>query len=137
MALSGPQRNGFTLLEVLVALVILAAVLYAASGGLRSAVRQQDALERRVLAHWVAADTASELSLAVPAEPGQAFTPPPSREVQMGGRDFALHFALMEEQLPEADVPAENSESLRRLVIEVSAVDRPSEVLSVQEIPVP
>ncbi len=82
--MAAKNQAGFTLLEVLVALAILATALYATSGTIRSAARQQSHLQDTVLAHWAASDLAVELSLVDPNKQ----PPPLQRQTTVYGRAF-------------------------------------------------
>lgn len=111
---------GFTLVEVLVALVILASVLYAGSVGIRSAARQEEAQELRILAHWVASNAANEIALQSAPE-NEPWVPPESRDALLYGRTFRVRYSLLEEELPEVLVIEGESATARRVVIEVLA----------------
>lgn len=64
---------GFTLLEVLVAMAILAIALTAAMRGISVATSQTEDIRRRMLAEWVALDRISEYrALSRWVEPGHA-----------------------------------------------------------------
>lgn len=76
-----PRTRGFTLLETLVALAILATALAAAAGSVRHAARLQMQREQTVLAHWAAMNLATDLSLT-PFEP--AAPPAPVQETLLG-----------------------------------------------------
>jgi general secretion pathway protein I len=78
-----PQR-GFTLVEILVALAVLAIALSAAAAALGNAIDTTAALRERTLARWVAEDRLSEIELknewpALDTKEGDA---------TMGGRKF-------------------------------------------------
>ena len=75
---------GFTLVEILVALAVLAIALTAAAHALGGAVDTTSALRERMLARWVAEDKLAELELrgdwpALDTKEGDA---------EMGGRKF-------------------------------------------------
>lgn len=61
MIISGKQQGGFTLLEVLIALAILAIALAAAIKGVSSHVSNLVYLKERSLAHWVSLNALTEL----------------------------------------------------------------------------
>jgi len=78
------RPRGFTLLEILVALAVLAIALTATARGLGAAIDTTAALRDRTLARWVAEDRLSELELsknwpALDVKEGDA---------DMGGRAF-------------------------------------------------
>ena len=80
----GRSAHGFTLVEILVALAVLAIALGAAAHSLGSAIDTTSALRERMLARWVAEDRLSELELrnewpALDTKEGDA---------TMGGRKF-------------------------------------------------
>ncbi|GAB4174824.1 MAG: hypothetical protein Kow0020_10360 [Wenzhouxiangellaceae bacterium] len=61
---------GFTLVEVLVALVVVALALLALTRTAAWMVSTQDALERRSFALWAAANQLAELRLSAPLQAG-------------------------------------------------------------------
>ena len=78
------RASGFTLIEILVALAVLAIALTAAAHSVGSAVDTTVALRERMLARWVAEDRMAELELrgewpALDTREGDA---------EMGGRKF-------------------------------------------------
>jgi len=78
------RSSGFTLIEILVALAVLAIALTAAAHSVGSAVDTTVALRERMLARWVAEDRMAELELrgewpALDTKEGDA---------EMGGRKF-------------------------------------------------
>jgi general secretion pathway protein I len=80
----GPASRGFTLVEILVALAVLAIALTAAAHSLGNAIDTTAALRERTLARWVAEDRLAELELkrefpALDTQEGDA---------EMGGRKF-------------------------------------------------
>lgn len=64
------RQRGFTLLEVLVALAVVAIALGALIAGTGTQTRSSAALQERTFAHWVAMNRAAELE----AEPATAVT---------------------------------------------------------------
>ncbi len=79
-----PAPRGFTLVEILVALAVLAIALTAAGHSLGTAIDTTAALRERMLARWVAEDRLSELELknewpSLDTKEGDA---------EMGGRKF-------------------------------------------------
>lgn len=80
----GRAAGGFTLVEILVALLVLAIALTAAARGLSAAIDTTAALRDRTLARWVAEDQLASLELgrewpALDEKEGDA---------EMGGRAF-------------------------------------------------
>jgi len=80
----GRAAGGFTLVEILVALLVLAIALTAAARGLSAAIDTTAALRDRTLARWVAEDKLAEMELkrewpALDTKEGDA---------DMGGRAF-------------------------------------------------
>lgn len=63
------RMRGFTLIEVLIALVVVALALLALTQTASSQVRAFDGLRERTLAGWVAANVLSETRLATPMPP--------------------------------------------------------------------
>jgi general secretion pathway protein I len=55
--------RGFTLIEVLVALALVASALGGTLAAIRQAIASQQHLERRLLAHWVAENTLNQFVL--------------------------------------------------------------------------
>jgi general secretion pathway protein I len=56
--------SGFTLVEVLVALAVVATALYAATGSVRATARGSAHLEETTVAHWAALNALNEFRLA-------------------------------------------------------------------------
>lgn len=64
MVLKRRQRGaGFTLIEVIVALAVIAVVMAALHTASRSAIRGGGYLEERTLAHWIAANELARMQL--------------------------------------------------------------------------
>lgn len=101
--------RGFTLLEVLIALVIVSLALLALTQTAGREVRTFDALRERTLAAWIAANVISETRIS---------TPLPAT----GRRDGRLRFANLDWRW-ELEVKATADPALRRLDVLVFAAD--------------
>lgn len=80
------RSAGFTLLEVLVALAIVATALYAAVGSTRGAARGAAQIDDTVLAHWVAMNALAETQLAGPTQQAEST----SHQVAEYGAQFVV-----------------------------------------------
>ena len=113
------SNRGFTLLEVLVALAILAlvaaSILTSASGGLRSAAR----LEDKTLASWIADNRLAELQLMQPS-PGIGRN---QSSVQFAGRTWQIF-----EELNSTSAP-----SLLRVTLWVAPLNEARDAAAVQD----
>jgi|SRR5690606_34345710 len=103
------NRRGFTLLEVLIALVVVALALLALTRTAGSQVSRFDGLRERTLAGWVAANVLSETRIATPLpavgkRDGRA---------RLGNRDW--RWSLQVQATDDAD--------MRRLDVQVFAGD--------------
>lgn len=105
--MSAARRSvrGFTLLEVLVALAVLALALAAAVSAGAAYVGNQAYLQERTLAHWVARNALIELQLEYPW-PG---TGKREDDARMADRDW--HWRATIDETPEED--------MRRVDVEV------------------
>lgn len=99
------RPHGFTLLEVLVALAVLALALAAAVSAGAAYVSNQAYLQERTLAHWVARNALIEMQLERP----WAGTGKREDEARMAGLDWYWRATVAE--TPERD--------MRRIDIEV------------------
>ncbi len=102
------RLSGFTLLEVLVALVVVAVAVAALGRAGSQVLDSQAELERRTWALWVADNALSELQLEVGVSPGQR-----QGSAQMGGRSWYWTMLIQ---------PAPGGELLR---VDVAVRDRP------------
>lgn len=102
---------GFTLLEVLVALVIVALGLLAAFGQVNQTLTAANRLRERTLAHWVATDRLVELRLAGDFPPvGKQ-----SDEVEMANTRWRYEIVISKTEV----------DALRRAEIAVAFADQP------------
>lgn len=85
------MKRGFTLLEVLVALAIVALGLSAAFAATGQAARSTEQLRVRTLAQWAAADALTALRLAGELPGGQS-----RREEEISGRIWWVDYRVRE-----------------------------------------
>jgi general secretion pathway protein I len=78
------SRSGFTLLEVLIGLLVLAIALLALSRTAATQINSFGALRERTLAGWLAADVLAQTHVATPFPP----TGKSDGRRQFGGRDW-------------------------------------------------
>ncbi|MDE0003116.1 MAG: type II secretion system minor pseudopilin GspI [Rhodospirillaceae bacterium] len=114
MGLSSPAQ-GFTLLEVMVALAIVALGMMAVHAQLNRYAVGAEIIENKVLASWIASNRIAELSVA-PQWPPLGVT---SDEV-----DYARRVWIWRAQISETPV-----ENLRRVDVSVALADRPEQTL--------
>lgn len=104
-------HGGFTLLEVLVALVIVALGLLAAFGQVNQTLTAAGRLREKTLAHWVAMDRLTELHLAGDFPPvGKQ-----SDEVEMANTRWRYEIVISKTEV----------DALRRAEITVAFADQP------------
>lgn len=102
-------QSGFTLLEVLIALVVVALALLALTRTAGGQVSSFDALRERSLAGWVAANVLSETRITTPFPP-------------VGTRDGRTRMANREWRW-SLEVKATDDPDMRRLDVRVFAGD--------------
>ena len=83
------MKRGFTLLEVLVALAVVALGLSAAFAATGQSARTAEQLRVRTLAQWAAADALTALRLTGDLPRGQA-----RREEEIGGRVWWIEYRV-------------------------------------------
>lgn len=111
------KTAGFTLIEVLMALLIFSIVSLSITATVNQVVLNADALERNRLARWVAEDAQAELLL------GLSDSSALSQNRSLGGIDWQIRFEV-------SPVPANAlTDDMQRLEIKVSSQDEPDRVL--------
>lgn len=106
---SSRLSRGFTLLEVLVALAILAIAMAAVSRTASSSIHHADALRTRVMADWVAQNRLAN---------HQAISDWPAPGIQTGSEDQAGQTYPWQEEVISTPNP-----TMRRIVVSVYAPD--------------
>ncbi|WP_073270471.1 type II secretion system minor pseudopilin GspI [Microbulbifer donghaiensis] len=115
-AFSRCSQRGFTLVEVLVALVIFGVVAASVLKTMQDSVRQQAAMEERLAANWVAQQVLAEVRLRSPWPP-------------LGEKSERVPFAEREWQVT-ARVEATREERMRHIIIEVARPDAENPTLT-------
>lgn len=110
------RARGFTLIEVLVALVVATLGLLAVTLTTITAGRNANTLRERTLAHWVAMNVAAELRLS-------------QEWPSIGVRDGDAEFAGVDWRW-EADVEGTDVEGLRRVEIRVAYAQTEDETIA-------
>lgn len=115
------RARGFTLLEVLVALAVVAIGLVAAFGQLGQSVRTVDRLRDKTFAYWIATDRLTEIRLN--AQSRGAYPPigDTSDEVEMAGVNWRYKVKVSESGV----------EDVRRVQVSVGPADQPGNDLAV------
>lgn len=112
----GPSERGFTLLEVLIALLVLTLALLALTRTAALQVQTFAELRERTLAGWLAQEVLAETRLANPLpDPGRN-----SGQRRFGGRDWRW-----EVQVQGTPVP-----SIRRIDVRVAPLSAPTSTVA-------
>ncbi len=112
------KSSGFTLIEMLVALVVVAMAGIVVSSSVSGVSNQTFSIERRQLAHWVGENHLVRLKLDLRQ---RASTPPTGRDTQrvdMAGRRWEVRTEIKQTTQPE----------LRRIEVDVFELERGSPI---------
>lgn len=101
--------KGFTLIEVLIALLVFAMLGFTVSSRVGDIVSQTYSLERRTVAHWVGENQLNRLRLSRLNNTDVVQTGSQRERVVMGGRDWRIEVEVSETAHP----------SLRRVEVDV------------------
>lgn len=111
-------NSGFTLVEVLVALMVFAIVGFTVTSRVGDIVNQTFGMERRTVAHWVADNHINRMRIARRQSSEPIATGRDQERVHMGGREWRLHINVEDTSHPW----------LRRVEIEVFEVLQGEEI---------
>jgi general secretion pathway protein I len=113
---AGPGASGFTLLEVLVALVIIGLGMMAVFDQLNQMISTATRLQDKTFASWIAVDRITELQIngQYPRVGDQ------SDEIEMAGADWT--YTIKVSQIPNME--------MRRVDVTVSYLDTPKDILA-------
>jgi general secretion pathway protein I len=92
--------RGFTLIEVLVALLVFSILGFAVSARVGDVVNQTYTIERRTVAHWVAANYLARLRVGAMATDDVLPTGRSQERVFMGGREWRLEIVVQDTTHP-------------------------------------
>ncbi|WOX05570.1 type II secretion system minor pseudopilin GspI [Microbulbifer pacificus] len=105
------RQHGFTLVEVLVALVIFGVIAASVLKTMQDSVRQQTALEERLAANWVAQQALAEIRLRTEWPPLGKKT----EKVTLSEREWQV----------AAEVTGTSEPRMRHIVVQVGWPDKP------------
>ena len=92
--------RGFTLIEVLVALLVFSILGFAVSSRVGDIIHQTYNIERRTVAHWVADNYLARLRIASGSSDDVLPTGRSQERVYMGGREWRLEIVVQDTTHP-------------------------------------
>ncbi|USD23501.1 type II secretion system minor pseudopilin GspI [Microbulbifer variabilis] len=110
------RQGGFTLVEVLIALVIFGVIAASVLRTMQSSVQRQRVMEERLAANWVAQQVLSQIRVQTPWPP-------------IGEKKEEMSFAERDWEVT-AKVEATSEERLRHIVIQVGYPDAENPTLT-------
>ncbi|MBN8431645.1 type II secretion system minor pseudopilin GspI [Microbulbifer salipaludis] len=111
------RQHGFTLVEVLVALVIFGVIAASVLKTLQDSVRQQVALEERLTANWVAQQALAEIRLRTDWPPLGKKT----EKILLGDREWQV----------TAEVKSTNEPKMRHIIVQVGWPEAEQPILTI------
>lgn len=112
------QRSGFTLVEVMIALVVLAILGFTVSARVGDIVSQTYSIERRSVAHWVASNHLNRLQMERRVTREPVSTGRSRERVLMAGREWSL----------EVEIEDTSVETFKRVEIDVFEVQEGDDI---------
>jgi len=94
------MTKGFTLLEMLIAMVVIAAVGISVSAAIGNVAKQTYSLERRTIAHWVAQNHIARIRISKVSANKLPDAGTEYVRVYMGKRDWELKTTISDTQFP-------------------------------------
>ena len=94
------MMKGFTLLEMLIAMVVIAAVGISVSAAIGNVAKQTYSLERRTIAHWVAQNHIARIRISKVSANKLPDAGTEYARIFMGKRDWELKTKISDTQFP-------------------------------------